>query len=57
MQGAELRYEVYNTELLAIVEYFKQWRHYLKGSEHPICVLSDYANLRYFMTTKELSRR
>ena len=29
---AETRYETHNDELLAIVEAFKTWRHYLKGS-------------------------
>ena len=29
---AETRYETHDGELLAIVETFKTWRHYLKGS-------------------------
>jgi hypothetical protein len=33
------------------------WRHYFEGSRYPITVLSDHANLAYFMTTKELTRR
>ena len=57
MQPAELNYETHDAELLAIVEAFKQWRHYLEGSRYPVTVLSDHANLRAFMTTKELSRR
>jgi hypothetical protein len=57
MQPAELNYETHDSELLAIVEAFKQWRHYLEGSRYPVVVLSDHANLRPFMTTKELSRR
>jgi RNase H-like domain found in reverse transcriptase len=35
----------------------KHWRHYLEGSRYPFVVEADHANLRYFMTTKELSRR
>ena len=57
MIGAETRYETHDSELLAIVESFKHWRHYLEGSKFPVLVLSDHANLRYFMTTKELTRR
>src|SRR5437016_2964387 len=57
MTLAERNYDTHDQELLAIVKSFKQWRHYLEGSRHPIVVLADYANLRYFMTTKELSRR
>ena len=57
MIAAEQNYEVHNQELLAIVESFKHWHHYLEGSRQPIKVLTDHANLRYFMVTKELSRR
>ena len=57
MIPAECNYDTHDKELLAIVKTFKHWRHYLKGSRHPIEVLADHANLRYFMTTKELSGR
>lgn len=56
-QGAEERYHTHDKELLAIVESFKHWRHYLEGAQHPVVILSDHANLRYFMTTTELDRR
>ena len=32
MIPAETRYKTYNGELLAIVESFKTWKHYLEGS-------------------------
>ncbi|EDN06339.1 hypothetical protein HCAG_02942 [Histoplasma mississippiense (nom. inval.)] len=54
---AERRYQTYDLEMLPIVEAFRQWRHYLHGSRHPIVVLSDHANLRRFMTTKQLNGR
>ncbi|EDN02416.1 hypothetical protein HCAG_00280 [Histoplasma mississippiense (nom. inval.)] len=54
---AETRYDTHDKELLAIVAAFKNWRHYLEGSQYPIQVWSDHANLQYFMTTKELNRR
>ncbi|OQD66312.1 hypothetical protein PENANT_c346G09629, partial [Penicillium antarcticum] len=57
MIGPETRYETHDSELLAIVESFRQWRHYLEGSKFPVRVLTDHANLRYFMTTKVLSGR
>ena len=57
MIPAECNYDTHNKELLAIVKTFKHWRHYLEGSRHPIEILADHANLRYFMTTKELSGR
>ena len=57
MIPAETRYETHNGELLAIVEAFKTWRHYLEGSQHEVLVLTDHNNLRRFMETKSLSSR
>ena len=54
---AETRYETHDGELLAIVEAFKTWRHYLEGSRHEVFVLTDHNNLRRFMDTKSLSSR
>ena len=57
LQRAEANYSMHDKELLAIVESFKHWRHYLEGSKYPIIVLSNHANLCYFMMTIELNRR
>ena len=57
MIPAETRYETHDGELLAIVEAFKTWRHYLEGCKHEVLVLTDYNNLRRFMDTKSLSSR
>src|SRR5882724_9988237 len=57
MQPAELNYEIYDKELLAILEVFRQWRNYLEGSTHVVLMLSDHKNLEYFATTKLLTRR
>ena len=54
---AKTRYKTHNGELLAIVEAFKTWRHYLEGSQHKVLILTDYNNLRRFMETKNLSSR
>ena len=55
MIPAETRYEIHDGELLAIIEVFKTWRHYLEGCKHKVLVLIDYNNLRQFMNTKNLS--
>ena len=39
MSSVELYYEIYDKELLAIYEAFKQWRNYLEGVPHVILVL------------------
>jgi transposase InsO family protein len=55
--GAERNYETHDQELLAVVEAFQEWRQYLEGAQHTIEVLCDHNNLKYFMTTKALTRR
>ena len=55
MQPTELNYEIYNKELLAIFGAFQQWHNYLEGSEHVVLMLSDHKNLKYFVTTKQLT--
>ena len=54
---AEMNYQIYDKELLAIVCAFKHWRHYLEFSASTTVVLTDHRNLEYFTTTRNLSRR
>ena len=54
---AELNYDIYNKELLAIFEAFKIWQQYLEGLAYPINVIMDHKNLEYFSTTKVLTWR
>ena len=53
----KIRYETHDGELLAIIESFKTWRHYLEGSQHEVLVLTDHNNLRRFMELKSLSSK
>jgi hypothetical protein len=52
---AECNYQIYHKELLAIIRKFEEWRPELEEARHPILVLSDHKNLKYFMTTKQLN--
>ena len=54
---AEINYDVHDKELLAIVEAFKKWWHYLEGVAIPVEVYTDHKNLTYFSETKTLSQR
>ena len=54
---AETRYKAHNGELLAIVEVFKTWRHYLEGCKHEVLVFIDYNNLCQFIDIRSLSSR
>ena len=57
MIPAKTRYKTHDSELLAIVEAFKTWRHYLEDCKHKVLVLTNHNNLRRFMDTKSLSSR
>jgi len=55
---AEINYEIHDKELLAIVDSFQEWRHFLKGAQHPVTVYTDHKNLdtsclpRYWIDNK-----
>ena len=53
----ECNYEIYDKELMAIVQAFEEWHAELQSVENPISVLTDHKNLEYFTTTKLLNRR
>ena len=50
-------YKTHDSKLLAIVEAFKTWRHYLEGCKYKVLILTNYNNLCHFMDTKSLSFR
>jgi hypothetical protein len=54
---AELNYEIYDKELLAIIQCLKEWRAYCEGSSQKITIYSDHKNLEYFAASKVLTRR
>ena len=55
MSPTECNYNIYNKELLAIICAFEEWRLELIGAAEEIQVITDHKNLKYFMTTKQLS--
>jgi len=54
---AEINYEVYDKELLAIVAALQTWRQYLCGGAHGTTVFTDHRNLLTFMNNSQLTRR
>jgi hypothetical protein len=52
----ECNYEIYDKELMASIQAFKEWRPELQSIINPIHVLSDHKDLKYFMMTKLLNR-
>lgn len=47
MTETKCNYEIYNHEMLAIIEAFKEWRHFLEGLPEPFEIWSDHQNLQY----------
>src|ERR1700753_3232451 len=45
MAPAERNYDIYDKELLAIIQCFKKWRHHLEGTVEQIKVIIDHKNL------------
>ena len=43
--AVEINYEIHDKELLAIVDSFQEWRHFLKGVVHPVTIYTDHKNL------------
>ena len=54
MISAETWYKTHNDKLLAIIEAFKIWLHYLEGCKHEVLILMDHNNFRRFMDNKSL---
>ena len=57
MSPAERNYQIYDKELMAVVQALTEWRHYLLGAKHPVEVWTDHANLTYFRKPQDLNRR
>ena len=57
LSQAELNYDVFDKEMLAIVFSHRKWRYFLIGAKHKTIVYSDHQNLTYFETAVSLNRR
>lgn len=53
----ESNYEIYDKELLAIIQALKEYRHYLEGHSEKFEIWSDHQNLTYFKSAQKLTRR
>ena len=55
MQLAEQNYEIYNKELIAVVEAITKWRQYLLDATEKFKVWTDHENLKYFREPHKLN--
>src|SRR3984893_16279824 len=53
LQDAQLNYDVYDLEMLAIIQALEEWQHYLYGQEFEIHM--DHQNLAYFQKLNPLN--
>jgi len=56
MQPVERNYEIYDKELLAIIEALSKWRQYLLDVMELFEIWTDYKNLKYFRESHKLNR-
>jgi len=57
LNPAERNYQIHDKGLLAILEAFKEWNHYLVGADKHVTVYTDHQNLQNFLTTKVWNQR
>ena len=57
LRGAELNYTTPDSELLAISEAFRVWRHYVAYAEEEVLVITDHLNHRWLADKPKLNSR
>jgi len=53
----ESKYDLYETELMAVINVLEEWRLACEGVLHPVHVLPDHKNIEYFQTKNLLNQR
>jgi len=53
--SVECNYEIYDKELMIIVYTFEKWWSELEDSIYSVEIITNHQNLKYFMSTKQLS--
>ena len=57
MNEAERNYQIWDREMLAIIEALKDWRQFLEGLPQPFEIITDHRNLEFWRTAQHLTRR
>jgi hypothetical protein len=57
MLPAERNYEIYDREMLAIIEALKDWRAFLEGADDAFDIVTDHENLQWWRSAQDLTRR
>ncbi|CAK5268475.1 unnamed protein product, partial [Mycena citricolor] len=56
LNEVQRNYEIHDKEMLAIVRALEEWRHFLKGTKHPVEIWTNHKNLEYFRKAQNLNR-
>ena len=57
MSPAQRNYQIYDKELLAVINSIDEWRPYLLGATESIEVFTDHKNLEFYCKPQDLTRR
>jgi hypothetical protein len=57
LNETERNYQIYDKEMMAIMDSLSEWRQYLMGAKHAVEVFTDHQNLQYFKKPQKLNRR
>jgi hypothetical protein len=55
--STEQNYPIYDREFLGVLRGLRCWSHLLKGTEIPVLVYTDHANLRYYREPRKIGPR
>ena len=55
LNEVEQNYEIYDKEMMAIMDSLTEWCQYLMGSKEPFEIWMDHQNLQYFHKPQKLS--
>ncbi|KAG5728455.1 hypothetical protein E4T56_gene19017 [Termitomyces sp. T112] len=55
LNAVEWNYKIHDKEMLAIIQSFEEWQHFLVSAWHKFEVWTDHKNLEYFCTAKKLN--
>ena len=54
---AEQNYDIYDRELLTVILALDEWRQYLRGTTHPVTIITNHKNLSYIKDPRKLSHQ
>ena len=54
---AERNYEIYDKEMLAIIQALEEWCHFLEGTPKKFTIFTDHKNLSYFRMAQRLNQQ